>query len=100
MCSLPSSFTSEPEYLPMSTWSPAFIESGCLSPLSRILPLPTETTNAMSGFSLALSGMNRPPTVLSFLGESYGQDAIVERTDFHELPPSGNGTRVDRCCWD
>ena len=46
-------------------------------------------TRASIGFSLAVSGMKRPPAVLSLLGQTLGQNAIVKWTNLHVKPPWG-----------
>ena len=59
--SWPSSLTSVPEYLANSTLSPTFTVSARTSPLSSGLPVPTETTSPLAGFSAAESGITIPP---------------------------------------
>ena len=61
---MPSILISLPEYLENRILSPAFTSSLRSDPSSWILPLPTATTIASIGFSLAVSGMNSPPAVL------------------------------------
>src|SRR5437867_3817535 len=64
-CSIPSIFTSVPEYLPNSTRSPFLTSTVRVLPLSRTLPVPTATTSPSIGFSLAESGMMIPLLVFS-----------------------------------
>src|SRR3974377_1103378 len=63
--SSPSILISVPAYLPNRTRSPAFTSKGKVSPLSLVLPRPTEITSPSCGLSLALSGMMIPPRVVS-----------------------------------
>src|SRR6218665_1653512 len=60
-CSSPSSLISVPAYLLKRMVSPALMSMARTLPSSSTLPLPTAMTLPSSGFSLAVSGMNRPP---------------------------------------
>src|SRR5699024_6500444 len=58
--SVPSYFTSVPEYFSKRTLSPTLTSIGERSPLSSIFPSPTATTVANCGFSFAESGNTIP----------------------------------------
>src|SRR5664279_4608247 len=64
-CSSSSILISVPAYLPMRMRSPFFTSRGNCLPSSLTLPLPTATTSASIGFSLAVSGMMIPPFFIS-----------------------------------
>src|SRR5262249_20320232 len=64
-CSSSSILISVPAYFPMRMRSPFFTSSGSCLPSSLSFPLPTATTSASIGFSLAVSGMMIPPFLTS-----------------------------------
>src|SRR5690606_34282829 len=64
-CSSPSIFTSVPLYFENSTLSPALTSRAWTLPSLSRLPAPTAITLPWIGFSLAVSGMKRPPAVFS-----------------------------------
>src|SRR3989442_6832949 len=64
MISSSSSSTCEPVYFPYTTRSPTFSSIGTRWPFS-IRPGPTAMTSPWIGFSLAVSGMYRPPFISS-----------------------------------
>ena len=49
----------------------------------RLLPLPTAMTSPSCGFSLAESGMYRPPCMVSSSSNPFHHDPVIERTNFH-----------------
>src|SRR5579862_9273546 len=61
MYSVPSSLISLPEYLPNRMRSPALTSNATTVPSSRRLPFPMAITSPSWGFSLAESGIYRPP---------------------------------------
>jgi len=63
--SSPSIVTSVPDHLPNKTLSPALTAIGINSPLSLRAPSPAEIISPYAGFSLADSGMIKPPAVFS-----------------------------------
>ena len=63
--SSPSILISVPDHLPNRIWSPALTSIEMRAPVSSLAPAPTDTTSPRCGFSLAVSGMIKPPDVFS-----------------------------------